>query len=1593
MSTAFANKPVTAPAAEVDSVNSPGAEAPKEQITVRERREFDHCSIDLKRYEQIRIINPDSLHGQAFQRDCQALVARMYPGYDFEKKPVAFVLFESKDPNAFFDCHSASIPLIGVSTSFFRASFRDGKKLEPLLSSVDALAAVLAHEWKHYQIRGMDNNEAPTKIEEAQCQYESVVALLDAGLDPRAELKLSEELAARYPTKKENTWAAAYDEHLMPLDAVRFVEAALTKLSEERGGFPGRSEASIMADSDLYRAATTARHSSWLDEVLERMPFRSASLPAKVEIVQSIIDRGEWAKFPWRGRNIAQTISSLPLEGAEDKDLMRKLAAVIFDAATVHPVETSGAITGMYSALYKAYKGQESGAPKPLSRLVRLNAALDNFIQASDADDIVSAAQRVMGLLKKEPLLRTEAGRALLESLQWKEFALPRVPANERRSIGSKKQFREDSDYAYTEHVTFENHVGCARKHGEPVTTILALLGISEPRLIAQNMMSSRTAHGIQKKELPCLAKNTWERHIEAYYEQLCSPKIVNSSTCIEDYVQQLKGERITALATVSGDFVRDPKVPLWDEYADDEEGASNSDDKQQMKRRISKPLIPSEQWKSLAKDPVGFIRSFKNQLILSPPDLVRFTGELTNLYSSVPAQHRELLRSIFQPLTSEQPAASQSPERGLFFTLMQAEEHDISALDPRRNPLVRLLHNLPDSCLTPSEKLSTLGALFSPEHSPLFYILFREQLASSRLNMIINVAPIAIEAFPTIFGGPNLSSWAAAIKAAKTINSEAPLALPFLHCELMNLAAATKPKLNEVLELARVIDLNFHPSFLLDLYGAFPREKFEEQLSRLPLQDALERWHELHASSFPPLDVTYSYLKPLLERLEREDPRVQLEEAQKLLTIQPSYARTEVDTEDDWDYSGLVLARQFETPRVTVQIEEPRLRLKCLGLVARSFAEAHGADDASHDYQDKALQLVRYLKRGLNRLDQATLLIKLDHETCSQRELSYALEAELPKIQTFEGDNHRKCAGVELLLAISKNHPHLQDAVVDLIVSDGGAEAVKTFEARMPEGLMETFLGRGGSAFSDSFADLSNRNSPDDQQSEELNRDLDRAHTIMVHEQREQMRLAYLHFWSLPIEARAVFTRELLPDATDQQTGASSVPTCFEAVATRMFPPTKEHATEARTWLRDYISVIPDYQRGLMLSSCLIAAQRGSANDLPVGEVLAILLENLGPGPIKAGQGGSCHPDLPEHLQKPLRRLKYSADQRPRWECHHWIDERLPAERRAGIVHVGPILGQASLWVTLRITRQMDDSAEQVHRVISLLRPYAQQRLEYGCDTLTRLANRIENPKASRITAQLVAEALRSGLLEINSTDAQLRHAAAKEQYEREVVIVDGEKFAFTAASVIEAGEGYKEMNEIPGRHVADVVSDETVDEKRRERLAMAIFTREVNFILRGLPFCNDRHGGNDKEQDSTVGHFDLGSFELGSPKEEDMQHLAGLILRLGTSFATGGSASELAGTIDEHTQTLQRERGKASPFLMRVQKAFLSLGDCMAVLSKESCLECLAAAASYNMHPYLTNALLQEVMTHPELASALSGLNTSGRVSIAPAASACTW
>ncbi len=1572
-----------------------GLETPRTTEIPEKHRIFNNTSIDLTYYEQNRIINPDSPQGQTFQRECEALIRRMYPNYDFVKNPVAFVLFESNQPNAFFNGISASTPLIGISTSFFKPSFqKNGEKLEALISSVDTLAAVLAHEWKHYQIRGVGCKESPTKMEEAQCQYESVVALLDGGLDPLAELRLSKELAKRYPTKRENTWSAAFDEHLLPVDSVRFVEAALTKLSEERGGFGKVVETKFTVDKELYQAVTTARHITWLGELLERMQFKSASLSEKVELLQNVIDKAGWTKFPWRGLDVARTIQALPLEGAENKELVDRLATVIFDSATVIAPSHSSALAGMYSSLYRVSSGADQGAvPKPLNRLIRLDKALEKFIEAKGSKSIVGAAKRVMLLLKNEPLAQSPTGRALLESIHWKEFPLPKVPAKDRYTIRTASDFKDTCDDAYTEYVSYERHLDCARKNGEPVSSVLAMLGISEPRLIRRGTLSPVMAKGIQNKELLTFGKHPWSHHIENCLEELCSKKLVASSPCIDDFIKQLRNDRLIALAFVSGETTAFEISSYWGQFEDDDSEIDDDEpqwydtnDEIDVKKRGKVPLVPLEKWNLLTIDPVTFIRECQDQLITSGPDYQKFSQELSKLYFSDPVRHRELLRTIFKPLGETSLESPRMPEQGLFFSFLECENSDAFVLDPARNPLVKLLHALPDSCLTPVEKLNILGSLFASAPSSKFSLDLSQQLTFDRTRIMKSVSSLAARAFPDIFKANMITSWTEAIRATKVISAKAPLSLPFLQCLLVDFAATTAPKLRQVLELAQYIKLDFHPSFLLDLYTAFPKEKFEKVFANMPLKEALSRWRELHATSFLPLDVTYSYLNPLLDQLEKEVGSVKLAEAERLLTIEPALysMRDESNLNNSQSTSQ---SNERIPPKEIVQIEEPRIRSRCLQLIAQSFVEVHGEDDGSEKYKEKVLEEVEYLKHALNWLDKKNLLVMIDHETCSQRELSYALEAQLPTVETFNQKGHTLCAGVELLLAISKNHPGIQNSMVDLIVSDGGNGPVEKFYAVIPDELKDRFFSRGGSAFSHSHSDLIGQVSGDEDlvyDEGKLTTDIARASEIKTLEQKEQVRLAYLHFWSLPLEARAVFARELLPDVTDQQEGEASIPTCFEAVANRMFSDGKEHAVEARAWLRDYISVIPVYQRGLMLSSCLIAAQRGTSQDLPVGDVLAILLENLGPGPIKAGQGGSCHPDLPQHLQKPLRRLKYSADLRPRWECHHWLDDRLPTQHRNEIVHVGPILGQASLWVTLRVARQIAGSDEKLNRVISLLRPYAQERLEYGCDTLTRLSHRIANPKASRITAQLVKEALRSGLLEIDSHDSKTRHEVAKSQYEREVVIIDGEKFAFTAAAIVEAGDGYKEMDEIPGRHVADVISDENLDELHRRRLAMAILTREVNFILRGLPFCNDRHGGNGKEENQMIGHYDLGSFELATPNEEDIRHLAGLILRLGASFATGGSASKLAEAIDEHTQEIQMEEGKPSPFLMRVQKAFLSLGDCISVLSKEDCLECLAAAAAHEMHPSLMAALISEVMTRPELAAALEGLNTSGRVSI---------
>ena len=201
-----------------------------------------------------RIIDKDSSAGQEIHNTLFP-TAQLLAGHiiDFKKSPVAFVMSDLEQPNAFFvrSPKQSRKPkrdefknISYIKNPYDSAVIGITKGLKEMADNIDQLAYVLGHELTHMILRGYGVVKN-SKGEEALANLHAVDLVYDAGFDPKEALKLHEKISEYARKNKEKIrrqrerqsgeekgidWSEILDVHMTDSNTTSALQASLTRL-------------------------------------------------------------------------------------------------------------------------------------------------------------------------------------------------------------------------------------------------------------------------------------------------------------------------------------------------------------------------------------------------------------------------------------------------------------------------------------------------------------------------------------------------------------------------------------------------------------------------------------------------------------------------------------------------------------------------------------------------------------------------------------------------------------------------------------------------------------------------------------------------------------------------------------------------------------------------------------------------------------------------------------------------------------------------------------------------------------------------------------------------------------------------------------------------------------------------------------------------------------------------------------------------------------------------------------------------------------------------------------------------------------------
>lgn len=417
---------------------------------------------------------------------------------------------------------------------------------------------------------------------------------------------------------------------------------------------------------------------------------------------------------------------------------------------------------------------------------------------------------------------------------------------------------------------------------------------------------------------------------------------------------------------------------------------------------------------------------------------------------------------------------------------------------------------------------------------------------------------------------------------------------------------------------------------------------------------------------------------------------------------------------------------------------------------------------------------------------------------------------------------------------------------------------------------------------------------------------------------------------------------------------------------------------TEA--FLTTYLKGCEPEEQMVILGAFLAGVRRGKTESgMNYGEVLAEVLESLGPAYVKLGQAISSSSSVPESIRQSLMRLKSRAAAPGRLDLLNRIDRVVPPELKERIVHTGDVLGSASFFMSVDVMYR-DDNGDIRPMVLSILREDSKDRAKRGFNKLLATAKQLaeeDGPfkESGNLIISLVEQA--SGLTDIETdlNTGALQRKRAKELYGSTTVSVDGEPLQFNVMRWYAHGSEFRLAEKAEGVSFAKIVKEGLLPMERIKKLAKGHLAMELRNILRGGIFDEDRHSEQNSVNKSQFNLFDHGAMSLRNPSDAELREA-------GSLFAALLSSSDWEKDIPAIVSQQIKDHPEAKDYILHIQRGLLALNDFRRVLDRAELFDVFrGVVGSGEIHPIFLNAIEERLRWNPILSMFL---NIHGKSSI---------
>ena len=434
--------------------------------------------------------------------------------------------------------------------------------------------------------------------------------------------------------------------------------------------------------------------------------------------------------------------------------------------------------------------------------------------------------------------------------------------------------------------------------------------------------------------------------------------------------------------------------------------------------------------------------------------------------------------------------------------------------------------------------------------------------------------------------------------------------------------------------------------------------------------------------------------------------------------------------------------------------------------------------------------------------------------------------------------------------------------------------------------------------------------------------------------------------FWSQPLPLRGVAI-DLLLFPADEELHEWTFDRKKKNILDKIFPDIKiadagssKDADRVKKMSRLFVEAFlnnseRDDQR-LLLSSLYVAQQPGASSELSLGKTLREVLAFLKPAGDKMAQAISNHPATPDYIAKDLEETKVEAGNAPRSDLIRDLERSLGETlEEAGVERVGQKLGEGSMATTMAVMWEGGRSTAS-----SVLKTDIRTRGAYRFQQMRATVEEVLTHWGTKELAPIltmIEQAERSFYTEVDMDLAEQQAELASDLYDGQQIKIDGKTVHFSAAKWGGHGKDIKHADVVEGMHFLDLPNDTSKAVTDRATVAKAILSLELQIILSGGRFDNDRHDGQQKiifdGNDIYVQNFDFGGIIIDEPTPAQKDAFAKTLVSAVRQTMNGGSF------IEAFSQQIAKYKGNTDnqEYLAAVNRGMLALGNYSKFVSQE--------------------------------------------------------